>query len=75
MTRREAGGPTREARADEVFSARKWPLGGWSALNLTTEGAPPFRVCFLKGWAILGEVASGEKCKEGGEWRVAIRRD
>src|SRR6267143_681007 len=27
--------------------------GGWSALNLTTEGAPPFRVCFLKGWAIL----------------------
>jgi hypothetical protein len=27
--------------------------GGWSTLNLTAEGAPPFRVCFLKGWAIL----------------------
>ena len=27
--------------------------GGWSTLDLTTEGAPPFRVCFLKGWAIL----------------------
>src|SRR6266478_2871570 len=26
--------------------------GGWSTLNLTAEGAPPFRVCFLKGWAI-----------------------
>ncbi|SRR5216683_3273695 len=23
-------------------------VGGWNTLNLTTEGAPPFRVCFLK---------------------------
>ena len=25
----------------------------WSTLNLTTEGPPPFRVCFLKVWAVL----------------------
>jgi hypothetical protein len=57
--------------------------GGWSTLNLTTEGAPPFRVCFLKGWAIplfalshrvltwkpgTDEVFSARK------WRVAIVR-
>jgi hypothetical protein len=28
--------------------------GGWQVFDrLTERGAPPFRVCFLKGWAIL----------------------
>ena len=43
------------ARDQQVihFRCAEPPAGGWGTLNLITEGAPPFRVCFLKGWAIL----------------------
>src|SRR6266849_5372871 len=44
--------PTR-TRVEQRTHHPRERAGGWSTPNLTTEGAPPFRVCFLKGWAIL----------------------
>ncbi len=39
-------------RVGQTFELGAAP-GGWSTLNSTTQGALPFRFCFLKGWAIL----------------------